>query len=340
MPENDGPIDSSPATKRRRAITAADAAVEKRRKDAAKKKRQRANQKRKAQEKELSPPRSAEDQEVNSEEATSSTSPKRRLRTSLFPGATPLSSTERSRNCRDNQQKSKADEESRNNNGEHDMVGDDEELEDISLGLDEVIEDCVKECLETLVGSTHVREDVYRARVCVICDRIIKASDGCKLLSKDRILQFKDKITVKRYENHYQRTLNPLLQEQYQVSDEDLHGLLLSPRARCSKDGYEDVEYRLLEKKLTDLLCASIAVVRPFGYVFAFMASALNQRTLHLLRYEPGVHRRCDELLSQHPQKQHLLCIVRTYDSKAKGGGSKEGCFGFRCIFEFADLVH
>ena len=61
---------------------------------------------------------------MNFDEAVNSTSPKRRLRTSLLPGATPLISTEE---VRGNQQKSKANGESKNNNGEHDRLDDDEE---------------------------------------------------------------------------------------------------------------------------------------------------------------------------------------------------------------------
>ncbi len=40
-----------------------------------------------------------------------------------------------------------------------------------------------------------------------------------------------------------------------------------------NKEGKE-VVYRMMEKSLTDPLCATIAVVRPFGYVFSYTATA------------------------------------------------------------------
>ncbi|KAL7455724.1 hypothetical protein ACHAWC_007254, partial [Mediolabrus comicus] len=196
-------------------------------------------------------------------------------------------------------------------------------------GLDEAIKGCVKEC-QDLLGCTRVGKATYQARVCVMCDRVIKVSDTCKPISKEKLLEFKDKISVERYEQHYSRKLQSELEKQYQVSDTELHGLLLSPRSRCCDDGKYDacvschrsltskkvesppkfsiangfvigsiprvlryvdkegnqVEYALAESCLTDLLCAAIAVVRPFGYVFSYTANAFNSIKGHITFFD------------------------------------------------------
>lgn len=266
-----------------------------------------------------------------------------------------MSAAERKRKSRE-RQKRKA-EERACNQGEQDGMEvdkDEDELEDIASGLDEVIQECIKECQEML-GSVQVAEGTFQARVCVLCDRIIKVSDPLNPIPKERLLQFKDKISVKRYEEHYQRTLKPQLKEQYQVTDEQLHGLLLSPRSRCREDGRYDaccachrslasekvkspprfsiangfvigsipevlrflnkegkeVVYRMMEERLTDLLCATIAVVRPFGYVFSYSATAFNSIKGHITFFDMdqqfvgGVLNKFQQI-----RKSNIFCVL------------------------------
>ena len=51
-----------------------------------------------------------------------------------------------------------------------------------------------------------------------------------KIISKEQILNNKSRISVESFESHYVVELKEELKSQYQVSDEDLHGILLSPR--------------------------------------------------------------------------------------------------------------
>ena len=111
---------------------------------------------------------------------------RRRCRSSLRMGAAAMSSSERGRKWRE-RQKRKADEQACGQ-GEQDgteVDKDKDELEDIASGLDEAIQECIKECQEML-GSVQVGEGTFQARVCVICDRIIKVSDPPKAPSIQR----------------------------------------------------------------------------------------------------------------------------------------------------------
>lgn len=254
-------------------------------------------------------------------------SPQRRIRSCLSADAKPLSGAERMRKSRANQKKN-AEEESISMNVN---VSDENELEDIADGLDEVIANCTKECQQILIGGTQVGDNgsQHQARVCVICERLIKIGDDSESLSKDTLLQCKEKLSFERYENRYGRRLHQLVRQQYQVSDKDLKDMILSPYARCGNDGYEtcvschrsltrstvksppkfsiangfiigtipevlrykkkdgeEVTYEFPEDKLTDLLCAAIAVVRPFAYVFAYMATAVKSIKGHFTFFD------------------------------------------------------
>ena len=304
------------------------------------------------------------DEEMESEEAdTPTVPPKRRCRSSLT-GAAAMSGAERFRNWKE-RQKRKAEEasgveggkqcktaksgaertkkwrEQKKKKAEEEAAGsadgqdgmkvdnDEDELVDIALGLDEAIKERVRECQE-LLASNEVEPGIYQSRVCVVCDRFIKLTDEMSPISKENLLQFEDKLGVKRYEDHYGRKLKQQLKEQYQVADKQLHGLLLSPRSRCREDGRYDacrachrslksknvksppkfsisngfvigsipevlkyctkegkkIVYEFGEKKLTDLLCAMIAVVRPFGYVFSYTANAFNSIKGHITFFD------------------------------------------------------
>ena len=51
-----------------------------------------------------------------------------------------------------------------------------------------------------------------------------------KYLTKEQIIQNKNRISVESFEQHYVVELSEVLESQYRVEDEDLHGILLSPR--------------------------------------------------------------------------------------------------------------
>ena len=69
-----------------------------------------------------------------------------------------------------------------------------------------------------------------QANICVVCDELIIGLEPVKYLTKEQILINKDRISVESFESHYVVQLNEELKSQYQVRDEDLHGILLSPR--------------------------------------------------------------------------------------------------------------
>ena len=85
-------------------------------------------------------------------------------------------------------------------------------------------------------------EGDHQATVCVICDRFITGVEKVYMISKDIILQNKARISVQAFEAHFGMILNPIVVEQYQVDDIDLHGILLSPRAFNDDNGYECCE--------------------------------------------------------------------------------------------------
>ena len=70
----------------------------------------------------------------------------------------------------------------------------------------------------------------WQTDICVICDELIIGLEPVKTLTKDQILDNKGRISVESFQSHYVVELREELIGQYQVQDEDLHGLLLSPR--------------------------------------------------------------------------------------------------------------
>ena len=65
--------------------------------------------------------------------------------------------------------------------------------------------------------------------VCVCCGGFIEWAEPIHLLKKKQIPSQRHRISVKEYEKYYEIRLNPDLVHQYQVYDEELHGILLSP---------------------------------------------------------------------------------------------------------------
>jgi hypothetical protein len=72
-------------------------------------------------------------------------------------------------------------------------------------------------------------EQVHQANVCVCCDRFICGTDELCWIKKTTLLLQKSRLVLP--------DLNIQLESCYKVLDPDLHGLLLSPRARFTTKG-------------------------------------------------------------------------------------------------------
>jgi hypothetical protein len=84
----------------------------------------------------------------------------------------------------------------------------------------------------------------------VICDRVIIGVEKIEQITKQRLIDNQHRFSVEAFESFFDIELNPILKEQYQLDDNDLHGMLLSPRAyRLSNGKYEFCEacYRSLK---------------------------------------------------------------------------------------------
>jgi hypothetical protein len=88
----------------------------------------------------------------------------------------------------------------------------------------------------TIVNDTVERQ---RSCVCVVCDQIIFTIEPKKRITKERLMGNSNRLCVSQYEEHFGIQLHPLLIEQYQVVDDDLKHLLLSPRSKCHKGTYQ-----------------------------------------------------------------------------------------------------
>ena len=84
-----------------------------------------------------------------------------------------------------------------------------------------------------LICRTAIDGDInkHQANVCVICDRIIQLGFKIQLLSEHKIKEHSDQLSVDSY-NEFHGELHPEVVRQYQV--DDMEGLLLSPRSRCT----------------------------------------------------------------------------------------------------------
>ena len=78
--------------------------------------------------------------------------------------------------------------------------------------------------------------DLQRANICVVCDHLIIGMEEVKQISKEQLEDNAERLSVASYEEHYEISLKRDLVIQYQVEDDDLKDLLLSPRASLSKD--------------------------------------------------------------------------------------------------------
>jgi hypothetical protein len=78
-------------------------------------------------------------------------------------------------------------------------------------------------------SSILLYEQPHQANVCVCCDRFICGTDELHSIKKTTLLQQKSRLILPNLKNK--------LQSCYTVLDPELHGLLLSPRARFTRNG-------------------------------------------------------------------------------------------------------
>jgi hypothetical protein len=77
-------------------------------------------------------------------------------------------------------------------------------------------------------SSIPLNEQCHQANVCVCCDRFICGTDELNWIKKNTHLQQKSRLALPNLKNQ--------LQSCYTVLDPDLQGLLLSPRARFTRN--------------------------------------------------------------------------------------------------------
>ena len=166
------------------------------------------------------------------------------------------------------------------------------------INIDRATQDALKYLLRT-----KNEDGTHRMPVCVVCDHFIYGIEEVKSLSKNLLLKNKDRLSCKEFESIFRRQLSPSLVRQYQVEDEELHGLLLSPRSVCTSDAYQACPscYRALtgsknQKRktppvkliangnifgqvpsdviqphhLTEVLGASLSLHRPYGCLYTW----------------------------------------------------------------------
>jgi hypothetical protein len=78
-------------------------------------------------------------------------------------------------------------------------------------------------------SSIPLYEQCHQANVCVCCDRFIFGTDELHWIKKNTLLQQKSRLILPNLRNQ--------LQSCYTVLDPELQGLLLSPRARFTRNG-------------------------------------------------------------------------------------------------------
>ena len=82
----------------------------------------------------------------------------------------------------------------------------------------------------------------HKCHVCVVCDCVILGTERISHLSVDQLKRNKKRLGVEQYEAFHGK-LHPELKKQYSVPDKDdpkkdLDGILLSPRARKTSQGW------------------------------------------------------------------------------------------------------
>ena len=143
--------------------------------------------------------------------------------------------------------------------------------------------------------------------ICSCCDQFIISTEPIILTSKEILLKNCHRLGVKEFEKFHVTTLHPILTEQYQVKDVELHEVLLSPRACHYNDKYETFKschnslkgscnqkrknapkYSITNGfmfeyipssvlkigNMTDLLTESLSIQRPYGYISLWIGGA------------------------------------------------------------------
>jgi hypothetical protein len=140
-------------------------------------------------------------------------------------------------------------------------------------------------------SSIPLYEQCHQANVCVCCDRFICGADELHWIKKNTLLQQKSRLILPNLKNQ--------LQSCYTVLDPELQGLLLSPRARftrngeylcCSRCFYSLRNDKLkknppkfaiatvlpssLSDSLTEVTSPLLSLVRPYAYVLSYSGGA------------------------------------------------------------------
>jgi hypothetical protein len=141
-----------------------------------------------------------------------------------------------------------------------------------------------------------IYDQVHQANVCVICDRFITGTAEIKWIKNNTLLQHKSRLSIPG--------LKKELQQCYQVSDPELHDMLLSPRARfknsaeylcchqCERALQNDrlnknpPKYAIsnnfaigaspdqLSNMLSDVTSPLLSPIRPFAYIMSYSGGA------------------------------------------------------------------
>jgi hypothetical protein len=146
------------------------------------------------------------------------------------------------------------------------------------------------------------RVDAFCLPVCPICDRVIIGCETTHKVDKEAVLATKSKFSIEEYISFYDMELHAELIKQYEVEGKER--LLLSPRATkttnastggvhystCSNwvkesdnppkhaisNGFTigQVPTRILKNEdITEEMCALLAPIRPYAYLFAYSAT-------------------------------------------------------------------
>ena len=153
----------------------------------------------------------------------------------------------------------------------------------------------------TCLSSDDISEGYHKACVCLICDRFIKGTQKYIFVKSATILKNQHVLSVDYFNKSSNCSIPETLSKQYQVQEESLQHLLLSPRARRKKNSYMCCQScaTALRKKLdkapkfaiangfaigyipteiveeiSDILAAMVAKIRFFPYVFNFYGGA------------------------------------------------------------------
>ena len=79
--------------------------------------------------------------------------------------------------------------------------------------------------------------NIHKGLVCVVCDGQITGTAPVCYLSKDQIDKHRKRLSVQSYNEYFGGEMDPVLAKQYEVDEDGLSGLLLSPRSHRNKEG-------------------------------------------------------------------------------------------------------